>query len=70
MDLRYGLFMAEVEGHLNDFHGQRFNMLMKDLQRKKAEGVKEVALTEKYMASFDLTFESLTPADFRALSEI
>ena len=67
MNLAYGLFMAEAEGYL-DTHYSKVQALIKDLKQKaERNGYGRYILNDSYLNRFGLTFDDLTPEDWRRI---
>ena len=69
MDLGYGLFMAEAEGHLNTTEGRKQRML-RDSRYKQNMGHTKLTINAEYLSDFDLTFDDLTDADYRRIDKV
>ena len=67
MNLAYGLYMAEAEGHL-DTHESKVQRMLRDIQRRYNEGQGKLTVEDGYLSDFDLTFEELTGHDLRRMA--
>lgn len=67
MDLAYGLFMAEAEGHL-DTHESKMQRMLKDIQNRYHRGDGHLKVHDGYLEDFGLKFEDLTGHDLRRMA--
>lgn len=69
MDLAYGLFMAEAEGHLNT-HEAKVQKMLRDIQMRCRRGDGKLKVHDEYLEDFGLTFESLSNHDLRRMAKV
>lgn len=69
MNLSYGLFMAEAEGHLNT-HESKVQKMLRDIQRKYHEGQSKLTIHDDYLKEFGLTLEDLDGVDLRRIAKV
>lgn len=67
MNLAYGLYMAEAEGHLSN-KPRNLKKLINDLRLRAYLGFKSVTLDNEYLSDFDLTLDDLTETDLRTIA--
>lgn len=67
MNLAYGLYMAEAEGHL-DTHESKVQRMLKDIQRLYNEGCGQLTVGDNYLEQFGLKFEELNGHDLRRMA--
>lgn len=67
MDLAYGLFMAEMEGHL-DTHESKVQKMLRDIQWLYDQGLERFTINDEYLLRFGLKFEELTNHDMQRMA--
>ena len=67
MDLSYGLFMAEAEGHL-DTHESKVQKMLRDIQWLHDQGLERFTINDEYLQRFGLKFEELTSHDMQRMA--
>lgn len=67
MNLAYGLFMAEAEGHL-DTHESKVQRVLRDIQWLYEQGCGKLTVGDDYLSRFGLRFEELTGHDLRRMA--
>ena len=67
MDLSYGLFMAEAEGHL-DTHESKVQKMLRDIQWLHEQGLERFTINDEYLQRFGLKFEELTSHDMQRMA--
>ena len=69
MYLKYGLYMAEAEGHLDTTESRKQRML-RDIRYKYNMGHDKLTINESYLAEFGLTFDDLTDSDYIRIDKV
>ena len=69
MYLKYGLYMAEAEGHLDTTESRKQRML-RDVRYKYNMGHDKLTINESYLAEFGLTFDDLTDSDYIRIDKV
>lgn len=69
MYLKYGLYMAEAEGHLDTTESRKQRML-RDIRYKYNMGHDKLTINELYLAEFGLTFDDLTKSDYTRIDKV
>ncbi len=69
MYLKYGLYMAEAEGHLDTTESRKQRML-RDIRYKYNMGHDKLTINESYLAEFGLTFDDLTKSDYTRIDKV
>ena len=69
MYLKYGLYMAEAEGHLDTTESRKQRML-RDIRYKYNMGHDKLTINESYLAEFGLTFDDLTKSDYARIDKV
>ena len=69
MYLKYDLYMAEAEGHLDTTESRKQRML-RDVRYKYNMGHDKLTINESYLAKFGLTFDDLTKSDYTRIGKV
>ena len=69
MYLKYGLYMAEAEGHLDTTESRKQRML-RDIRYKYNMGHDKLTINESYLVEFGLTFDDLTDSDYIRIDKV
>ena len=69
MYLKYGLYMAEAEGHLDTTESRKQRML-REIRYKYNMGHDNLTIDESYLADFGVTFDDLTKSDYTRIDKV